>query len=373
MAEKTYKFRLYPNLEQEILINKTFGSCRYVYNYYLNKRIELYKENKQSMSYNACSADLTMLKQQLPWLREVDKFALQNALRDLDRAYQNFFREIKKVNKNQGFPRFKSKHNRQQSYRTSFTANNIEVKNGRIKLPKLGWVKIAQSKDVQGRILNCTITRTCSNRYFVSVCCTDVDITPYEQTGCVIGLDLGIKEFATTSDGDVIEKPKYLAKLEQRLKQEQRKLSRKQKGSKNRNKQRIKVARLHEKIANQRNDFLQKLSTKLIRENQIICLEDLSAKNMMQNHNLAKSISDVSWGEFVRMLQYKALWHNRMIQKADRFYASSQICSVCGYKNTETKDLSIRQWECPECHIKHDRDINAAINIMHEGLRLLYS
>jgi putative transposase len=369
--EKAFKFRLYPNKEQTMILSKTFGSCRYVYNYYLNKRIESYKENKQSMNYNACSADLTNLKQQLPWLKEIDKFALQNSLKDLDKAYQNFFREIKKGNKEQGFPKFKSKHNHEQAYRTTFTNNNIEVKEGKIKLPKLGLVKIAQSQDIQGRILNCTITKSCSGKYFVSVCCTDVEIEKYKQNNNTIGLDLGIKEFATTSDGEVIENPKYLTKFEKKLKREQKKLSRKQKGSKNRNKQRVKLNKIHEKVTNQRTDFLQKLSTRLIKENQIICLEDLSVKNMVKNHNLAKSISDVSWSEFVRMLQYKALWQDRIIQKVDKFYASSQTCSECGYKNTETKDLSIRQWECPECHAQHDRDVNAAINIRNEGLRLL--
>lgn len=371
--EKAYKFRLYPNTEQKELLSKTFGCARFVYNYYLDRRIKTYQQNKTTMNYNACSADLTKLKQEKPWLKEVDKFALQNALKDLDRAFQNFFREIKKGNKNQGFPKFKSKHHYKQSYRTTFTNNNIKVEKNRIKLPKLGWVDMIQHRDIQGRIVNCTITKTCSDEYYVSICCTDVVIDKYESTENSIGIDLGLKEFITTSDGEVIENPKYLLKLEKKLKREQRKLSKKQKGSKNIEKQRIRLNKVHKKIRNQRIDFLQKLSTRLIRENQIICLEDLNVKGMVKNHNLAKRISDVSWSEFVRMLEYKALWHDKIIQKIDRFYPSSQLCSVCGYKNEDIKDLSIRRWICPQCNTKHNRDVNAAKNILNEGLRLLAS
>ena len=361
--ELAYKYRIYPTKQQRILIHKTFGCTRFVYNHFL----ALQNSYDKFLTYNQLAKDLTSLKRNLTWLTEVDSTALQSKLRDLDTAFKNRFRNPSHF----GYPRFESKRDGHKSYKSKNNNNSIAFYGKHIKLPKLGLVKTKNKLTPTGIILNATVSFTPSGKYYVSLCCKDVTVKQYEKHNNHIGIDLGLKEFAILNDSTKIQNPKYYRKSQKKLARLQRQLSRKQKDSSNYIKTRYKLARLHEHVTNQRTDFLQKLSTELIRNFDIISLETLKVHNMLQNHCLAKSISDVAWNSFILMLQYKANLYNRTISLIDTWFPSSQLCHVCGFKYKAVKNFKIRQWTCPNCNSFHDRDINAAINIDKEGLRRL--
>ena len=365
--EKAFKYRIYPNEKQKILIQKTFGCARFVYNYYLDKRIKEYEEEKITLSYYDCCKDLTQLKKDLIWLKEPDKDSLQKSLKDLDMAYQNFFKQ------HFGFPKFKSKKDKHKSYRTSCTNNNIRFLSNKIKLPKLGYLKIRDKQIPQGRILNATISQEHDGKYYCCLCCTDVEHKELPKTNQNIGIDLGLIDFAIMSDGTKINNPKFYEKSEQKLVKLQRELSRKTIGSNRWNKARIKVANLQKHISNQRKDFLQKLTTNIVKTYDVIAIEDLDVQSMKEADSTVrnKRVSDVSWSEFRRMLTYKTQWYGKQLSIVDRYYPSSQICHCCEHRDSK-KSEDIRFWICPECGSELDRDVNAAINILNEGLKILY-
>lgn len=356
---KAYKYRIYPTKEQELYFAKTFGCTRFIYNQMLSDRIEMYNKSKDEDIKKAKYPTPAQYKKEFPWLKEVDSLALANAQLNLNKAYKNFFRD-----KSIGFPKFKSKKHNYHSYTTNNQNGTVHIDNGYIKLPKLKtMIKLKQHRHFIGLIKSCTISKTPSNKYYISIL-VDAENKQLTKLNKKIGIDVGLKEFAITSDGEFFSNPKVLRKSEKRLKKLQKDLSRKKKGSNNRIKARLKVAKLYEKITNQRKDFLHKISTQLINENQVIVIEDLRVKNMLQNHRLAKAISEVSWYEFRIMLEYKSKWYGRELIIAPSNYASSQLCSNCGNKSTQTKNLGCRTYICPVCGMVLDRDINASKNLL---------
>lgn len=357
VIRKAFKFRIYPNKNQQADLARQFGHARFVYNHYRAVREGFYLDSGTGLTYADCTSDMSeFLKVEYPWLKEADSQALQQSLKDLDRAYQNFFAG------RADYPSFHSKYG-QQSIRYP---QRFRVNGKRVYLPKVGWVKCVFHRPIEGEMKNCTVTKTKSGRYFVSIQC-ELEIEASAPIAESVGIDLGLTTFAALSTGEKIDKPKFLHRSQRRLVIRQRRLSRKRKGSKNRNQARLDVAKIHERVANQRKDFQHKLSRALVDRFGLISFESLNVSGMLKNHHLAKSISDAAWSQFVGFCAYKSDWSGGQILRVDRFFPSSKLCSDCGHKN-KSLTLNIRQWVCLNCGVIHDRDTNAAINILNQTM-----
>jgi putative transposase len=358
--QKAFKFRLYPTDTQKDFLSRQFGAVRFVYNFFLANRKDNYLNNKKTLNYYDDAKLLTELKTRdgYEWLNDINSQSLQGGLRNLEGAYLSFFKKKSK------FPRFHSRKNKQ----CIKIPQNFYIENNRLFIPKLkDGIKIVQHRELTGKIICCFISKTCADKYFVSIVC-ETEIKQLKTNDSIIGIDLGLKHLLITSNGKHIENPKFYRKLENKLTYEQKQLSKKKLGSNNRNKQRKVVARINERIANSRKDYLHKVSCKLIDENQVIIAESLMVKNMIKNHKLAKSIQDASWGELLHQLEYKAKWYNRTLYKIDRFFPSSKTCNNCQFI-VDDLPLNIRKWNCPNCKSHNNRDINAALNIRDKGIK----
>ena len=376
LVNKSYKFRLYPNQNQKELINKTFGSTRFVYNYYLDKKIKEYETNKHSLSSYDCIKDLKNLYNEYPFLKEIDSMSIRCSLFDLDNAYNKFFKEKK------GYPKFKSKFNK-NSFRTNMVINKyygrtyynikLDLINKTITLPKLKNMPIRGYRNIDkinGRIINATVSRELDGTYYVSVVVEEDIINPKFIPSTIVGIDLGIKDLVITSNYQKYKNEKVIEKYEKRIKQKQKRLAKKERGSHNYYKLKREIARIYKKIKNARKYLIHHITKDITDNNDIIVCETLKVKNMVKNHHLAKVIEDASFSEIIRQLEYNTKWKGKRLYKIDTFYPSSQICSHCGYKNPLLKNLSIREYTCPNCNYELDRDINAAINICFEGIKL---
>lgn len=359
LVRKAFRYRIYPNTEQQAALAVQFGHSRFVYNWALDLRRKTYRETGKGLTYPDTNWTLTKLKKVAPWLCDADSQILQEKLRDLQRAFDNFFE------KRASYPRFKSKHGK-QSIRYP---QRFKVEGKRVYLPKVGWVKAVFHRSIEGEMKTCTVSKTKSGRYFISIQC-EVEISEPNYTGGQVGIDLGLADFITVSDGERVPPPKYLRTAERKLKRLQRQLSRKQRGSRGREKARLQLARQHEKVGNQRQDFQHKLSRRLVECNRLICFENLNVVGMLKNHHLAKSIADAGWSEFVRQCQYKGGWYGCHIEQVGRFFPSSKLCSACGERHQGLR-LSDRKWVCTGCGAVHQRDANASANILVEGLRIV--